>query len=483
MRTEDLMELSRRGSGTLASSSNEEGRSIEAVVSDLRVYLGSLSNRMDSQDKIKHEIVTWVQNTRPVVAGMGNAALIDRLTNEICDYGILTQAMEDPEVFEVRCNGRELKIEKGGRVVDYVDANGNKLFFQTVEQQDVIMRKLLGDVRLTPKDQLVSGRTVEGYRIAANHYTAMSEDPDNPTAPKFSSFVLRKFQKSKMTVDDIVEKGTMTEEMGALLKLLTKGGLTFLTVGPTASGKTTTNNAILKSVPPTTRTVLVQNPSEIDIRQKDLNGLVTNDALHLEAHEAENALGTTATMENVMNQVLRLSPTFVCFGEIRTDGEFQQAMKIMQAGHPINATFHAKTVEGAVWRFVVAYMSASGNNNVALALQQICSLVQIVIVQKILRDGTRKIIEIGEITGSDGEKPLINLLYKFEVNPKLNEYNEKGEITKIAGEHKRINGLSDTTIEVLKLEGVSENEYARFEKTEEERKRWDGTERRKGGAV
>ena len=171
-----------------------------------------------------------------------------------------------------------------------------------------------------------------------------------------------------------------------------------------------------------------------------------------------------------MNQVLRLSPTFVCFGEIRTDGEFQQAMKIMQAGHPINATYHAKTVEGAIWRFVVAYMSASGNNNVALALQQICSLVQIIIVQKILRDGTRKIIEIGEIVGSQGEKPIINILYKYETHPKENEYDEKGEVTKIAGEHVRISGLSDSTIEVLKLEGVPYDEYSIFEKREGEGK-------------
>lgn len=463
MNSQDLMELSRRGSGALASQSQEDGRSIETIVSDLRVYLGQLSNRMDTQDKIKHEIVNWVQNTRPNAVGFTNASLIDRLTDEICNYGILTFAMEDPDVFEIRCNGRELLVEKDGRVQPYRDPTGKTLFFQTVEEQEVIMRKLLGDVRLTPKDQLVSGRTIEGYRIAANHYTAMSEDPDNPTAPKFNSFVLRKFKKSKMGVDDIVEKGTMTSEMGALLKLLTKGGLTFLTVGPTASGKTTTNNAILKSVPPTTRTVLVQNPSEIDIRQKDQNGLVTNDCLHLEAHEAENPLSTTATMENVMNQVLRLSPTFVCFGEIRTDGEFQQAMKIMQAGHPINATFHAKTVEGAVWRFVVAYMSASGNNNVALALQQICSLVQVVIVQKIMRDGTRKIIEIGEITGSQGEKPLINLLYKFETHPKDNEYDDKGEVTKIAGDHKRVGYLSTSTIDILKLEGVPYDEYSIFE--------------------
>lgn len=135
----------------------------------------------------------------------------------------------------------------------------------------------------------------------------------------------------------------------------------------------------------------------------------------------------------------------------------------MQAGHPINATFHAKSVEGAIWRFVVAYMSASGNNNVALALKQICSLVQIIIVQKILRDGTRKIIEIGEITGSEGEKPLINMLYKFKTDPKDNEYDEKGEITHIAGKHVRLHGLSESTLEVLQLEGVPYDEYSVFE--------------------
>ena len=469
MNTEDLMAISRRGVGASAAhSGTDDGRPFEVVVSDLRTYLASCANKLDTKDKIKHEIMMWVQSTRPKASGMDTSTLIEKLNDAVCNYGILTQAMEDPDVFEIRCNGREMKVEKNGVVQDYVDAKGNRQFFTNVEEQDVVMKKLLGDVRLTPKDQLVSGRTVEGFRIAAVHSTAMSEDPDNPTADKYNAFVLRKFKKSKMTVDEIVEKGTMNAEMGALLKLLTKGGMTFLTVGPTASGKTTTNNAILKSVPPTTRTVLVQNPSEIDIRMKDQSGLVSNDCLHLEAHEAENPLATTATMKNVMDHVLRLSPTFVCFGEIRTDEEFQQAMKIMQAGHPINATYHAKTVEGAIWRFVVAYMSSSGNNNVSLALKQICSLVQIIIVQKILRDGTRKIIEIGEIVGSEGETPKINMLYKFEPDPKNNTYKPNGDVEHIAGKHVRLGNLSESTINVLKLEGVPYEEYQMFEGAKKE---------------
>jgi len=86
-----------------------------------------------------------------------------------------------------------------------------------------------------------------------------------------------------LRLPDLIKYGTLSDNMARTLSLMPDGGLTFMTVGPTASGKTTLNNAILKASSGQTRTVLMQNPSEIDLRIRDSSGRVTNDVLHLEA--------------------------------------------------------------------------------------------------------------------------------------------------------------------------------------------------------
>jgi pilus assembly protein CpaF len=206
---------------------------------------------------------------------------------------------------------------------------------------------------------------------------------------------------------------------------------------------------------------LIQNPSEIDLRFKDATGRIYNDVLHLEASELENATSKSATMENTMDHTLRLSPSLVCFGEIRTNKEFKQAMKIMQAGHPINTTFHAETARGAIKRFLTAYLAESGNEPSHLALATVVDLVNIIIVQKIMQDGIRRVIQISEVVGIDPnnrDEPDINDLYRFEITGDP-EYDANGNVVKIHGEHKRVGKLSSRTIRRLQLEGVAKSRY------------------------
>lgn len=420
------------------------------------------------KDAIKDCISNFVLNKAPRVKGyydeagnLDSTKLINFLINEITDYGILADAMKDESIYEIRINGKEIKVEKGGRVVDLVDKDGNVVSFDSVEQQETIFRKLMGDARLTPKDAIVNTRTIEGYRVAAVHSSATSPDPQRPNDPMYHSMVLRKFKQSKMDLSDIVKFKTLSDNMARLLSLLPAGGLTFATVGPTASGKTTTNNAILQAVPPTTRTVLLQNPSEIDLRFKDGSGRVYNDVLHLEARDIENPTPSDPTMENLMAHILRLSPTFVCFGELRTNKEFKLGMQIAQAGHPINCTYHSESSKGAVRRFLTAYLAESGNEPSHLALDMLTSLLNIIIVQKIMKDGKRRVLQISEVLGVDPENnqsPLINDLYVYETTGEP-EYDEAGNVCNIVGRHKRVGKLSERTIEKLKLEGVKTSSY------------------------
>ena len=473
MDSERILEVqAKRGAKSIGKDTGH--KTLEAVVSECRRFIQDNSDnyRDLTSDKkrvaIKSLILKYVMNNNVIVEGYTDEnnrpdtnKLIDKLIEDITDYGILTQAMLDPNVYEIRANGKEIKAEVAGRVQDLRDKDNNIISFDSTEQQDIIMRKLLGDIRLTPKDAVVNSRTVEGYRIAAVHSSAMSPDPLNPTGDVYHSFVLRKFRQSKMGLSDIVKFGTLSDNMARFLSLLPKGGLTWFTVGPTASGKTTLNNAILQEVPATTRTVLIQNPSEIDLRFKDSSGRVYNDVLHLEAREKDNPTPQDPTMQNLMAHTLRLSPTFVCFGELRTNPEFKLGMQIAQAGHPINCTYHAESSMGAVRRFLTAYLAESGNEPSDLALLTLTDLVHIIVVQKILRDGTRKIIQITEVQGVDEHNPnlaKLNDLYVFELGADT-EYDEAGNVKKIHGKHKRVGRLSKKTIDKLRLEGVNASQY------------------------
>lgn len=474
MEAKDLLELQTQRGAKIAAGGDTATRTLEAVTNDCRKMIEEQSDKyrdlgpVEKKETIKQIIIDFVMNTKPLVKGYidgenkpDTLKIVDKLVEDITDYGILSQAMMDEDVYEIRCNGKELKVEIKGHVQDLTDKDGNIVSFESPEQQEIIMRKLLGDVRLTPKDALVNGRTIEGYRIAAIHSSALSPDPNDPTGDMYHAFVLRKFRKSKMDLGQIVQFHTLSDNMARILALCTAGGLTFFTVGPTASGKTTTNNAILQSVPATTRTVLIQNPSEIDLRFKDATGRVYNDVLHLEASEKENPTPSDPTMQNLMDHTLRLSPTFVCFGEIRTNPEFKQCMKIMQAGHPINTTYHAESSEGAIKRFQTAYLAESGNEPSHLALSTICGLVNMIIVQKIMRDGSRRIIQISEVVGvdkSNREAPELNDLYIYDID-RDPEYDEAGNVVRIYGTHRRVGKLSERTIRKFQLEGVAKSRY------------------------
>lgn len=459
--------------GAKTSGMDTTFKTLELVTAECRKTIEEQSDKyrdakpMEKKEAIKQIIVDYVMETKPLVleyVDEENRAdtlkLVDKLVEDITDYGILTLAMLDESVFEIRGNGKEIKIEKNGRVRDLTNKEGNVVSFESAMQQEIIMRKLLGDIRLTPKDAIVNGRTIEGYRIAAVHCSAMSPDPNDPTGEAYHAFVLRKFKKSKMELGDIVKLGTMSDGMARLLSLTTAGGLTFVTCGPTASGKTTTNNAILQSIPATTRVILLQNPSEIDLRFKDPTGRVYNDVLHLEAKDIENPRPQDPTMSNLMDHILRLSPTLVALGEIRANKEFMMGMIILEAGHPLNSTYHSEDAIGSVERFLTAYMAESGEG-IETALSTLTRLLNIIVIQKIMRDGTRKVLQITEVLGVDpnnNTRPALNDIYVFEPTGEP-EYDDAGNVTSIPGIHKRVGKLSDKIVKKLRIEGIKSSRF------------------------
>ena len=482
MTREELSNIQNSRGTSAIESADSVAKDIAAVVRECRQEIEKNAFKLRDaeprrrKEAIKNIIIEYVNKKCPLAEGFvtidGKAdttKLIDYLVNEITDLGKLTRYYDDPACTEIQCNGREIRAEVNGELKPITDKDGNIIEFASYEEQEVIISKLLGTTRFTPKDQVVGCRTPEGYRIMAVHSTAISPDPQNPMAEVLSAFVLRKFKEEKMLIPDIISLKTMSDDMGRFMSLFMDGHITFITVGPTGSGKTTTNNAIMKNAADDLRTILVQNPSEIDLRKKDEQGRVKNNVLHLESVNSENPTSTTATAENLMDAILRLTPEFCGFGEIRTDIEFVNATKLGLAGHPFTTTYHAEDAEGAFYRYVQAYVCGCPGVPVDMIIRMLCGIFNIIIVQKKYPDKKRRVSQITEVAGYDAERqqPILRDLYRYEITGDP-EYDANHRVIKMNGEHKRVGRLSERTLKKLKEQGIASYRYDFLDKEVDE---------------
>ena len=412
--------------------------------------------RRDDRDKLERTreyIKDYVYTTlkggvrKPGGGRYKHKDLVIALTNEITNYGPITKYVEDDSIDEIRANGpKEVFLESSGRTLR-CDAT-----FHDAEHMERIISKLIGvsKVRLTPKSPMVNARTIEGYRVNAT-YAGIS--PYNQPA-----FVLRKFSKKQIKPAAMVKNQTFSANMYRLLSLIPKADLSWITVGPTSSGKTTLNELLVQEIDPMYRVITIENPSEMRLQRRNEDGVVINDILQYESiPDDEGTTSADPTMENLLINTMRQSPHWIGPGELRTPGEFATALRAAQTGHYFFTTLHGEGDRDAILRFLTAYLMVS-SEPAELALKNICSAVRFVIFQEKLADGTRKVTSISEITGSDGLEPVINQIYKFEVEG-VNEDSETHKVLKIIGRHKRVGMLSEAIQQRMLKSGIKRERF------------------------
>lgn len=316
-----------------------------------------------------------------------------------------------------------------------------------------IIAKLIGvsKVRLTPRTPMVNARTIEGYRVNATH--ADISPYGNP------AFVIRKFKKGTMSPDKMIKDKSFSINMFKLLSLIPRADMSWMTVGPTGSGKTTLNEVLIKQIDPLSRIITIENPSELRLlryKNNDPNEKVINDVLQYES-VPEDDDSSPATMENLLINAMRQSPHWIGPGELRSPGEFATALRAAQTGHYFFTTLHAEGDKEAIYRFLTAYLIQS-DEPAELALRNICSAVKFVIFQEKLADGTRKVTSISEIIGSQGLSPIVNKLYEFECID-VEDDPETGKVKSIIGRHKRVGCISETLQQKMLKSGIKRSKF------------------------
>lgn len=400
-------------------------------------------------------------------------ALINRLRIDIVDFGILRSALEADEIQEVQINDcKTIWVVKEGIAEPFLDRSGKPYqFINDAELHSTIDRLIYNPngntPRMTKVNPLLNTRTVgKGYRLSAVDSTAIT--PDMKVGYDFpcTSVTIRKYAPSMLTFDDFcnADKPSMTLKMAQLLKLLGKANIRLACVGPTSSGKTTLLNAICWEVDPSLRIILIQNPTEIMIYDRDeKTGANRRNVLHWEAQDLSPEASknpTTPTMGNAIAHALRNTPDVIVPSEVRIPEEFFQMNRALKTGHRVLSTWHALDGADAIDRAATELATIGGN--VIDHIRSLANSFDIIVSQQKLGDGSRRVMAIEELTGKviDGRAETVKL-FEFVLTGKSTK-DADGKVINIDGYFKQSNPISEGLVQKFYSVGITKEELKPF---------------------
>jgi pilus assembly protein CpaF len=217
---------------------------------------------------------------------------------------------------------------------------------------------------------------------------------------------IRKFKKEGITVDDMIRFGSLTREMAEFLSASVRARLNIVVSGGTGSGKTTTLNALSSFIPEDERIITVENAAELQLRQ---DHVVT-----LESRPPNVEGKGEISIRDLVINCLRMRPERIVVGECR-GGEALEMLQAMNTGHDGSmTTLHANTPRDAISRIETMVLMAGMDLPVRAIREQIAAAVNVIVQQSRLKDGSRKITNITEVQGMEGDVVVLQDVFLFE---------------------------------------------------------------------
>jgi len=322
----------------------------------------------------------------------------NRIAIEIYDsirgLGPLEKLLADESITEIMVNGaKQVYVERKGKLMQ-----SDVTFYDNEQLLNVIDRIVspLGR-HIDEANPMVDARLQDGSRV--NAVIA-------PLSLKGPLLTIRKFSKKPLTVQNLIDYGSLTLKMAAFLEACVKGRLNVVVSGGTGSGKTTLLNVLSAYIPFDERIVTIEDAAEIQLQQQHV--------LTLEARPA-NLEGTgQVSIRDLVRNALRMRPDRIIVGEVR-GGEALDMLQAMNTGHDGSLTTgHANSTRDMLARLETMVLMAGMNLPLPAIRQQIASAIDIIVQQSRMRDGSRKIIGISEVLGMEGEVIVTQEIFTFD---------------------------------------------------------------------
>jgi pilus assembly protein CpaF len=320
--------------------------------------------------------------------------LVTQVLDEIFGLGPLEPLIQDPTVSDILVNTfKQVYIERDGRL-ERTDVR-----FQDDRHLLQVIDRIVSAVgrRIDDSSPMVDARLPDGSRVNAII---------KPLALDGPHLSIRKFKRDALSGEDLLRTGSATEPMLELLQAIVKARLNVIISGGTGAGKTTLLNILSSYIPVTERIVTIEDSAELQLRQPHVVRLETRPANIEGAGEVPQRL--------LLINALRMRPDRIIMGECR-GGEAVDMLQAMNTGHDGSiTTVHANSPRDALSRLETMISMASLDLPEKGMRQQIASAVQVVIQVSRMSDGTRKVIQISEIVGMEGDVITMQDIFGFE---------------------------------------------------------------------
>ncbi len=320
--------------------------------------------------------------------------LFDQIVAEILGLGPLQPLLEDDTITEIMVNGaKNIYVERRGKIQRV------PLTFESNEHVMRIIERIVAPLgrRIDESSPYVDARLPDGSRVNA------IIPPVSLVGPVLT---IRKFSKNPFTVDQLIQFGSITAEALQFLDAAVKSRVNILISGGTGSGKTTLLNVLSGFIPADERIVTIENAAELQLRQDHV--------ITLESRPPNIEGKGEITIRDLVVNALRMRPDRIIVGEIRDEAALDM-LQAMNTGHDGSmTTLHSNSPRDTLARLETMTMMAGMELPIRAIREQVSSAIDLVVHQERMRDGTRKIVNITEVTGMEGDIITMTDIFIYE---------------------------------------------------------------------
>ncbi|MGZ4756281.1 MAG: CpaF family protein [Acidimicrobiia bacterium] len=377
-------------------------RAREALLERLgsRLYDASLS-----PDQLNEQVVEElgkVLEEEPVpLTPAEREQLVAEISDDVLGYGPIERFLSDPSVTEVMVNGgNAIYIERAGKLVRTDERFGSDARLRQV------IDKIVSAVgrRIDESSPMVDARLADGSRVNA---------VVPPLAIDGPVLTIRKFAKQRLSVDDLIAFGTLTPEATEFLSACVQGRLNIIISGGTGTGKTTLLNVLSSLISEDERIVTIEDAAELQLDQGHV--------IRLESRPVNLEGRGDITIRDLVRNALRMRPDRIIVGEVR-GAEALDMLQAMNTGHDGSlSTLHANSPRDALSRLETMTLMAGLELPLRAVRDQIASALDVVVHLSRLRDGTRRVTQISEVAGTEGDVVSLSDLFAFDYAAGLGE--------------------------------------------------------------
>jgi pilus assembly protein CpaF len=353
-----------------------------------------LSKTTEVRARIKALFDQIVESENIVLTRVERDRLFEEVAADIIGFGPIEPLLQDPAISEVMVNGSDqIYIEQKGKLVL------TDIRFDNEEHVRRIIDRIVSPLgrHVDEASPLCDARLPDGSRV-------------NIVIPPVSlvgpCVTIRKFSKTPLTMDDLIRFGSITPEIAEFLRACVLARLNIVVSGGTGSGKTTLLNVLSSFIPDDERIVTVEDAAELQLRQEHV--------VRLEARPPNIEGKGAITIRDLVINCLRMRPERIVVGECR-GREALDMLQAMNTGHDGSLTTgHANSPRDMLARLETMVLMAGMELPVSAIRQQISSAVDLIVQQSRMRDGTRKVTNITEVQGMEGDVITLQDIFVFE---------------------------------------------------------------------